>query len=113
MDTQPSVAKGLAVTLLRGGLKYAATAAVAHGLMTDGNTEAFIGAGVAIAAEGWSLWNNYGRTIALASLDLLRSKVVTAAASARVGAVSPQSALARLDAHVAETAPAKASIAVP
>lgn len=113
MDTQPSVAQGFALTLFRGALKYAAAAAVAHGMMTDGYTEAFIGLGVCGGAEVWSLWNNYGRTIALASLDLLRSKVVNAAASARVGAVSPQSALARLDAHVAETAPAKASIAVP
>lgn len=100
------VVQGLALTLLRGGLKYAATAAVAHGLMTDGYTEAFIGLGVAGGAEAWSLWNDYGRTIGLASLDLLRSKVVDAAAAARQNHVSPQSALARLDAHVADTAPA-------
>ena len=58
-------------------------------MMSASTTETVTGIGVGILIEGWSLWNSYGKDILTAGLDLLRSKVVTAAASARVGAVSP------------------------
>lgn len=104
MDTKAAASAGL-TTLATTALKAAAGGLVLHGWLSAGNTETFIGAGMIVLTAGYSVWKDYGRVIAIAALDILRSKVVAAAAAARQNQVSPQSALARLDAHVADTAP--------
>jgi uncharacterized membrane protein len=101
MDTT----KAVLGTLARTALKAAAGALVAHGWLNASGTEAFVGGGMIIASGAWSFYNDYGRAMAIDALDILRAKVANAARAARENKVSPQSALARLDQHVAETAP--------
>ncbi|HLH94987.1 MAG TPA: hypothetical protein VKW08_07705 [Xanthobacteraceae bacterium] len=98
MDT-----KTLLGTVARTALKAAAGAAVAHGWINDSDAEMLVGGGMVAAAGMWSAWNDYGRVMAIASLEILRAKVLDAAAKARANQIAPQSALAQLDAHVAAT----------
>jgi hypothetical protein len=90
--------------LARTGLKCLAGFLVGHGYLQASATEAFIGAGMALAAAAWSFWNDYGAALAKASLDILRDKVQLAAARARKTPALAPEALAKLDAHVAATA---------
>lgn len=90
--------------LARTGLKLLAGFLVGHGYLQASAGEAFIGAGMALAAAAWSFWNDYGAAIAKASLDILRDKVLLAAARARKTPALAPEALAKLDAHVASTA---------
>lgn len=112
MDKQ-AIITGFGTTLVRSGAKYLATALVAHGLMKGGSTEAFIGFILALAAEGWSLWNSYGKAIALGSLDILRAKVQFAAEKARANPTTATASLTNLDAHVMATMPPVPSPAPP
>src|ERR1700732_2752320 len=103
MDTKILDTKTLLAMLARTGLKLVAGFLVGHGTLQASATEAFIGAGMALAAAAWSFWNDYGAAIAKASLDILRDKVQLAAARARQTPAAAPDALAKLDAHVAAT----------
>lgn len=110
MDT-----KTILATLTRAMLASTAGALVHHGVMQSSGTEAFIGAGMLAATGAWGLWNGYGKDIAKASLELLRARVLAAAARAQAApALAPQ-ALASVAAHVEATTPvaAPASPATP
>lgn len=86
--------------------KAAAGFAVGHGWLASSNTETVVGLGVLALTYGYSFWKDYGRDIAVAALTILRAKVLNAAAAARQDQVSPTTALAKLETHVVETAPA-------
>jgi hypothetical protein len=104
MDTKAATSAGL-TTLATSGLKAFAGALVVHGYMSSGNTEAFVGVGMLALTGVYSFWKDYGRAMAIDSLDILRAKVSNAAAAARANQVSPTSALAKLDQHVTDTTP--------
>jgi hypothetical protein len=104
-------AKTVFANFARSGLKYLAGALVLHGWISSGNVEAFIGLGMVVLTYAWSFWNDYGRVIADASLDILRAKVLNAAAAARANPSGAGAAVAKLEAHVvATTAAAPASV---
>lgn len=84
---------------------------VKDGYLASSGSEAFIGAGMLVATGAWGLWNGYGKDIATASLELLRARVMNAAAVARANPVIAPSAIASVAAHVIATAPA--SVVVP
>jgi hypothetical protein len=94
-----------AVNLLTTALKLAAGALVTHGWLAAGNTEIFIGIGMAVATYLWSFWTDYGSVIAKAALDILRAKVLNAAAQAQRTPTAAPAALAALDTHVTVTTP--------
>jgi hypothetical protein len=104
MDTKTFLAM-----LARTGLKLLAGFLVGHGYLQASGAEAFIGAGMALAAAAWSFWNDYGAGIARDSLAILRDKVQLAAARARKTPAAAPAALAKLDLHVAATAAAGAA----
>ena len=109
MDTKAAASAGF-TTIATTGLKALAGALVVHGYMSSGSTEAFIGAGLAVATAGYSFWKDYGRVIAVASLDLLRAKVLVAADKARSQPTMAPAAIASVAAHVqATTSPPAAS----
>lgn len=98
--------KSLLATLARLALASVAGTLVKDGYLQSSGTEAFVGGGMLLATGAWGVWNSYGKDIAKASLDLLRAKVMLAAAKAQASpSVAPQ-ALASVAAHVAATAPA-------
>lgn len=78
---------------------------VKDGYLQSSGTEAFIGAGMMIATGLWGIWNSYGKDIAKAELDIIRAKVLDAAAKAQRSPAAAPSVLAALDAHVAATTP--------
>ena len=102
-------AKTIFANFARSGLKYLAGALVLHGWISSGNVEAFIGLGMVVLTYAWSFWNDYGRVIADASLDLLRAKVLNAAAAARANPSGAVAAVAKLEAHVVATTAAAAA----
>ncbi len=105
--------KTILAMLARTGFKALAGFLIGHGYLQASGTEAFIGAGMVLAAGAWSFWNDYGSTIAKASLDVLRAKVLAAAARANANpALAPQ-AIAAVAAHVEDTAPKPAPAAPP
>ncbi len=108
MDTKAAASAGF-TTLATTGLKALAGALVVHGYMSSGSTEAFIGAGLAVATAGYSFWKDYGRVIAVAALDLLRAKVQFAAAKAQANPGTAAPSLTALNNHVVATTPAPSS----
>jgi hypothetical protein len=96
-------AKTIFANFARSGLKYLAGALVLHGWINSGNAESFIGLGMVALTYAWSFWNDYGRVIANASLDILRAKVLNAAAAARANPSGAVAAVAKLEAHVMAT----------
>jgi hypothetical protein len=96
-------AKTIFANFARSGLKYLAGALVLHGWINSGNVESFIGLGMVALTYAWSFWNDYGRVIANASLDILRAKVLNAAAAARANPSGAVAAVAKLEAHVMAT----------
>jgi hypothetical protein len=106
-------AKTIFANFARSGLKYLAGALVLHGWIGSGNVEAFIGIGMVVLTYAWSLWNDYGRVIADASLDILRAKVLNAAAAARANPSGAVAAVAKLEAHVVATTAAAAPASAP
>jgi hypothetical protein len=109
MHTKILDTKTFLAMLARTGLKLLAGFLVGHGYLQASASEAFIGAGMALAAAAWSFWNDYGAAIAQDSLDILRDKVQLAAARARRTPAAAPDALAKLDLHVAATAAAGAA----
>jgi hypothetical protein len=106
-------AKTVFANFARSGLKYLAGALVLHGWISSGNVEAFIGIGMVVLTYAWSFWNDYGRVIADASLDILRAKVLNAAAAARANPSGAMAAVAKLEAHVLATTTAAALASAP
>lgn len=106
-------AKTIFANFARSGLKYLAGALVLHGWISSGNVEAFIGLGMVVLTYAWSFWNDYGRVIADASLDLLRAKVLNAAAAARANPSGAVAAVAKLEAHVVATTATAAPASAP
>jgi hypothetical protein len=104
-------AKTIFANFARSGLKYLAGALVLHGWISSGNVEAFIGIGMVVLTYAWSFWNDYGRVIANASLDILRAKVLNAAAAARANPSGAVAAVAKLEAHVMATTATAATAA--
>jgi hypothetical protein len=96
-------AKTIFANFARSGLKYLAGALVLHGWINSGNAESFIGLGMVALTYAWSFWNDYGRVIANASLNILRAKVLNAAAAARANPSGAVAAVAKLEAHVMAT----------
>lgn len=92
-------------TITRLMLGAIAGALVHHGYLASSGSEAFIGAGMLVATGAWGVWNGYGKDIAKASLDLLRAKVVNAAARANANPQAAPAALASVAAHVLATEP--------
>jgi hypothetical protein len=87
--------------LVRTGLKALAGFLIGHGYLQASGTEAFIGAGMAVAAALWSFWNDYGAAILKAELDMLKARVqlqaagvgrMNQAAQGKMSATSPASA---------------------
>jgi hypothetical protein len=97
--------KSLAFTVTRLILASVAGTLVKDGYMQSSGTEAFIGAGVMMATGLWGIWNSYGKDIATAELDILRAKVLNAAAKAKQTPGAAPAALASVAAHVEATAP--------
>lgn len=91
----------LATTALKG----LAGVLVGHGYLQASGTEAFIGVGMLVLTYVYSFWKDYGRSIAKASLDILRARVLDAAAKAQRNPGMAQTVLASLDSHVAATTP--------
>lgn len=110
MDT-----KTILAMLLRDALKTIAGALVLHGWVSSGTAEALIGLGMLAGASFWSFWVTSGRTMAQASLDILRAKVLLAASRANANPASATAAIASVAAHVEATTPvaALAASAVP
>lgn len=88
--------------------KAAAGFAVGQGWFGASKTEMVSGAIVIALTYGWSFWNDYGKVMAKASLDILRAKILDAAAKANQSSVPqvPAAQLAQLAAHVVMTTPA-------
>ncbi len=101
--------KSLLATIARLILASIAGTLVKDGYLQSSGTEAFIGVGMMIATGLWGVWNSYGKDIAKAELELLRARVLNAAAKAQ----SPDrlQALASVAAHVQATAPPAAPAA--
>jgi hypothetical protein len=93
-------------TLATTALKFIAGALVAHGYIQASGTEAFIGAGMIVLTYAYSFWCEYGSVIAKAGFDILRAKVLDAAAKAKQGVTPSAAALASVAAHVQATTPA-------
>jgi hypothetical protein len=106
-------AKTVFANFARSGLKYLAGALVLHGWISSGNVEAFIGIGMVVLTYAWSFWNDYGRVIADASLDILPAKVLNAAAAARANPSGAMAAVAKLEAHVVATTTTAAPASAP
>lgn len=103
MDT-----KTILATLTRAMLASIAGALVHHGVMQSSATDTFIGAGMLLATGAWGLWNGYVKDIAKASLDILRARVMNAAAAAAASPGLAPRAVASLAAHVEATTPSAA-----
>lgn len=97
--------KSLLATLARLALASVAGTLVKDGYLQSSGTEAFIGGGMLLATGAWGVWNSYGKDIAKASLELLRAKVMQAAAKAQASPSVATQALASVAAHVVATSP--------
>lgn len=100
--------KSVLATVARLALASIAGSLVKDGYLQSSGTEAFIGSGMLIATGLWGIWNSYGKDIAKAELDLLRARVLDAAAKAKQSgtAQAPAAQLSDLAAHVVATTPA-------
>ena len=107
--TTPSAGQVATMTLRTAAttiLKLVAGALIAHGYMKASGAEAFIGIGMVALTYVYSFWCDYGSVVAKAALDILRAKVLEAAAKARSQGAVPSAALASVAAHVQATTPA-------
>lgn len=103
-------AKTILATLTRLVLASIAGTLVKDGLLQASGTQTFIGAGMLVATGMWGLWNGYGKDIAKASLDILRARVLNAAAIANAHPASAATALSGVVAHVVATSPEPAPV---
>jgi hypothetical protein len=77
----PSTMTSVVTMLATKGLSVLAGIAVTHGLMTSSNTETFVSGGLLLVSLGWSFWNEYGRAIVMAQLEVLKAKSLAQAAA--------------------------------
>jgi hypothetical protein len=77
----PSTMTSVVTMLATKGLSVLAGIAVTHGLMTSSNTETFISGGLLLVSLLWSFWNEYGRAIVMAQLEVLKAKSLAQAAA--------------------------------
>jgi hypothetical protein len=70
-------------------LMLQAGALVSHGLMSSNYTEAFVSMGLAAVGAGWSLWNDYGKSILISQLDVLKARSLAAAAKIQQAGLKP------------------------
>lgn len=98
-------AKTILAMLLRDALKTIAGALVLHGWVSSGTAEALIGLGMLAGASFWSFWVTSGRTMAQASLDILKAKILNAQELAQRRPAAAAPALASIAAHVEATSP--------
>lgn len=70
-------------------LMLQAAAMVSHGLISSNQTETYVSVGMALVGAGWSFWDDYGRPIVLAQLEVLKAKSLAQAAKMNAAGVSP------------------------
>lgn len=66
----------LGSTVLRKVLTVGGTALASHGLIAGNQTEMFVSGGLAVAGVAWSFWNDYGREIVVAQLEVWKAKAL-------------------------------------
>lgn len=89
----------------RAGLKALALVLIGHGFLQSSGTEVFIAVGMVFLDHGYSIWKAYGSVMLKASLDILRARVLNAAARAQAAPGLAAPALASVAAHVEATTP--------
>lgn len=93
-DATKKMLVNIVAPILRKGLLSAGSALTAHGLMSSNYTEAFVALGMALAGGAWSFWNDYGRAIVLAQLEVLKAKSLAQAAKLQAHDIAPPDAQA-------------------
>jgi len=112
--TKTQIVGTLSVTLARGLVKWGCAFLALHGVaMSGSNTEAAVGIVAGLLTECWSLYNSYGKEMAVAGLTILRARVLNAAARSQVTPSAAPAAIASVAAHVVATAPAAVPVATP
>lgn len=92
-DTTKKIAQALAVGAVKKVLMAVGAAAAAHGFATSGlSAEVYAGIALAIVSAGWSFWNDYGKAIVLAQLEMLKAKSLAQAAKMRQANLPPVTA---------------------
>lgn len=60
-----------------------------HGLLEANQTEMFVTGGMAVVGLGWSFWNDTGKAVVLAQLEIYKAKVLAQAAKLKENSISP------------------------
>lgn len=89
-DTTKNMLTSLAAGAVKKLLVAGGTAAAAHGYTTTGiSPEFYAGAAVALVTASIGFWNDYGKSILVSQLEVLKAKSLAQAAKMRDAGVSP------------------------
>lgn len=91
-DSTKKIIIGLATGAVKKFLLTAGSAAAAHGIITDVPAETYSALALTLVTAGVSFWNDYGKAIVGAQLEVLKARSLAAAAkikSAGLPAVTP------------------------
>lgn len=81
-DTTKKIAISVLSGVLRKGALLAAGSLATHGIAVSGNfTEIFVSLGVGAAVAGYSIWQDFGRPIVMAKLEVLKAKALAQSAA--------------------------------
>jgi hypothetical protein len=79
--------------VIKKGLMVAGTALLGKGVLSDSSqVQNFVSIGMVLVGAGWSFWDEYGRAIVTAQLEVLKAKSLAQAAKMKTAGVAPPTA---------------------
>lgn len=69
-------------------LMLQAAGLVSHGMMSSNYTEVYVSLGMAVIGAAWSFWNDFGRPIFYAQLEVLKAKSLAQAEKLRQNGIA-------------------------
>ena len=91
-DSTKTMMLTLASGIIKKGLITLGATAATHGIISANQTETFVAAGMFLVGAAWSFWNDYGKAIVLAKLEVLKAQSLAQAAKLKAAGVAPPNA---------------------
>jgi predicted carbohydrate-binding protein with CBM5 and CBM33 domain len=88
-DGTKKIIIGLAAGAIKKVLLTAGSAAAAHGIITDVPAETYSALALTLVTAGFSFWNDYGKAIVGAQLEVLKARSLAAAAKIKTAGLPP------------------------
>lgn len=88
-DTTRKLLVTLAAGAAKKGLITLGSIGATHGLLEANQTEMFVTGGMAVVGLVWSFWNDTGKAVVLAQLEIYKAKVLAQAAKLKENSIAP------------------------